>query len=91
MGDCLRGMVGGGGMFGRTIVVSYEVKNVRGDGAGKDCGEAGDLETAVGASLDECGCLVVFSRFVGLCLDSRWVRPKQVSAIRFLVHIHIVF
>lgn len=29
------------GGFGRTIVVSYEVRNVRGDGVGKDCGEAG--------------------------------------------------
>lgn len=29
--------------------------------------------------------------FLGLCLDSRWVRLNRVSAIRFLVHIHIVF
>lgn len=34
--------------------MGYEVRNVRGDGVGKDCGEAGDLEIAVGASLDEC-------------------------------------
>lgn len=56
----------------RTIVVSYGVMNVRGQwgSTGKECGGSEHLEIAVGASLDECWCLGVFT-IGGPCRDSR--------------------